>query len=49
LEEHNANVKRWRKTLAEKGQDSTNLAVDGQPEENAPSGAATTPQKKKTN
>ncbi|WP_195909388.1 endolytic transglycosylase MltG [Rhizobium tubonense] len=49
LEEHNANVKRWRKTLAEKGQDSTNLAVDGQPDDNTPTSGGTTPQKKKTN
>ena len=30
LEDHNANVKRWRKLQAEKGADE-NLAVDGQP------------------
>lgn len=44
LEEHNANVKRWRKLLADKGEDSNNIAVDGQPEEN---GTPPTPPKKK--
>ncbi|KAA0698220.1 endolytic transglycosylase MltG [Neorhizobium sp. P12A] len=33
LEEHNANVKRWRKILAEKGQDPSAIAVDGQPDD----------------
>jgi UPF0755 protein len=42
-------VKRWRKTLAEKGQDSSNIAVDGQPDDNTPTSGGTTPQKKKTN
>ncbi|QND42150.1 endolytic transglycosylase MltG [Rhizobium leguminosarum bv. viciae] len=32
LEEHNANVKRWRKLEADKGSDP-DIAVDGQPEE----------------
>ncbi|MGV8939773.1 MAG: endolytic transglycosylase MltG [Allorhizobium sp.] len=32
LEEHNANVRRWRKIEAEKGTDP-NVAVDGQPED----------------
>ncbi len=43
LEEHNANVKRWRKILADKGVNSTDIVVDGQPEENG----AVTPAKKK--
>ncbi|MGX9991031.1 endolytic transglycosylase MltG [Rhizobium sp. Z1P35] len=47
LEEHNANVKRWRKLEADKGSDP-NIAVDGQPEEQpADSGATVAPQKKK--
>ncbi|RFB96589.1 4-amino-4-deoxychorismate lyase [Rhizobium leguminosarum bv. trifolii] len=47
LEEHNANVKRWRKLEADKGSDP-NIAVDGQPEEQpADDGAAVTPPKKK--
>ncbi len=50
LEEHNANVKRWRKLEADKGADP-NIAVDGQPDGAA---AADTPapptqKKKKTN
>lgn len=50
LEEHNANVKRWRKIVAEKGVDATNIAVDGQPEDGATAGGTTAvPQKKKTN
>jgi UPF0755 protein len=44
LEEHNANVKRWRKLLADKGENSNDIAVDGQPEE---TGAPATPPKKK--
>lgn len=47
LEEHNANVKRWRKLAAEKGEDLNNIAVDGQPDEGATTG--TTGNKKKTN
>ncbi|PZU88037.1 MAG: endolytic transglycosylase MltG [Shinella sp.] len=43
LEEHNANVRRWRKLEAEKGSDP-NIAVDGQPEGD-PEAAA--PKKKK--
>ena len=47
LEEHNANVKRWRKLEADKGSDP-NIAVDGQPEEQpADDGAAVVPPKKK--
>ncbi|MBW8788353.1 endolytic transglycosylase MltG [Rhizobium leguminosarum] len=47
LEEHNANVKRWRKLEADKGSDP-NIAVDGQPEEQpADNGATVAPQKKK--
>ncbi|ANM09930.1 MULTISPECIES: endolytic transglycosylase MltG [unclassified Rhizobium] len=47
LEEHNANVKRWRKLEADKGSDP-NIAVDGQPEEQpADDGAAVAPPKKK--
>ncbi|OWV68167.1 4-amino-4-deoxychorismate lyase [Rhizobium sp. R339] len=47
LEEHNANVKRWRKLEADKGSDP-NIAVDGQPEEPpADNGAAVVPPKKK--
>ncbi len=50
LEDHNANVKRWRKIEADKGADP-NIAVDGQPADaqaqtEAP---APTPKKKKTN
>nr|WP_194362008.1 endolytic transglycosylase MltG [Rhizobium daejeonense] len=43
LDEHNANVRRWRKLEAEKGSDP-NIAVDGQPEGD-PEAAA--PKKKK--
>ncbi|WSG96855.1 endolytic transglycosylase MltG [Rhizobium johnstonii] len=47
LEEHNANVKRWRKLEADKGSDP-NIAVDGQPEEQpADTGATVAPPKKK--
>ncbi|EJC78683.1 hypothetical protein Rleg4DRAFT_0251 [Rhizobium leguminosarum bv. trifolii WSM2297] len=47
LEEHNANVKRWRKLEADNGSDP-NIAVDGQPEEQpADDGAAVAPPKKK--
>ncbi|AHF83307.1 4-amino-4-deoxychorismate lyase [Rhizobium leguminosarum bv. trifolii WSM1689] len=47
LEEHNANVKRWRKLEADKGSDP-NIAVDGQPEEQPEdSGATVAPPKKK--
>lgn len=50
LEDHNANVKRWRKIEADKGADP-NIVVDGQPADaqaqtEAP---APTPKKKKTN
>ncbi|MEI1250624.1 endolytic transglycosylase MltG [Rhizobium aouanii] len=47
LEEHNANVKRWRKLEADKGSDP-NIAVDGQPEDQpADNGATAAPPKKK--
>lgn len=47
LEEHNANVKRWRKLEADKGSDP-NIAVDGQPEEQpAENGTTVAPPKKK--
>lgn len=46
LEEHNANVKRWRKLQAEKGADA-NLAVDGQPaDQQEPADEPTEPAKK---
>jgi UPF0755 protein len=49
LDEHNANVKRWRKLEAEKGADP-NIVVDGQPEgQPADDGAATPAKKKKIN
>jgi UPF0755 protein len=50
LEEHNANVKRWRKLEADKGADP-NIAVDGQPDAQplAETPAPTPPKKKKTN
>ncbi|WP_443216929.1 endolytic transglycosylase MltG [Rhizobium sp. Root708] len=50
LEEHNANVKRWRKLEADKGADP-NIAVDGQPDGTAPAETppAPAPKKKKTN
>nr|WP_276314711.1 endolytic transglycosylase MltG [Rhizobium changzhiense] len=50
LEEHNANVKRWRKLEADKGSDP-NIAVDGQPEEQPTDNGATVapPKKKKIN
>jgi UPF0755 protein len=50
LEEHNANVKRWRKLEADKGADP-NIAVDGQPDGAAAADtpAAPTQKKKKTN
>ncbi|MBB2686813.1 MULTISPECIES: endolytic transglycosylase MltG [Rhizobium] len=51
LEEHNANVKRWRKLEADKGSDP-NIAVDGQPEEQPAENGATVappPKKKKIN
>jgi UPF0755 protein len=44
LEDHNANVKRWRKIVAEKGEDPGTIAVDGQPDD-----AAVGNPKKKTN
>ena len=47
LEDHNANVKRWRKIVAEKGEDPAAIAVDGQPDDSGNSGAAQP--KKKTN
>ncbi|MBX4997707.1 endolytic transglycosylase MltG [Rhizobium lentis] len=47
LEEHNANVKRWRKLEADKGSDP-NIVVDGQPEEQpGENGASVVPPKKK--
>ncbi|NEJ70714.1 endolytic transglycosylase MltG [Rhizobium phaseoli] len=47
LEEHNANVKHWRKLEADKGSDPS-IAVDGQPEEQpADDGATVVPPKKK--
>ncbi|MDE1994544.1 MAG: endolytic transglycosylase MltG [Rhizobiaceae bacterium] len=52
LEDHNANVKRWRKLVAEKGEDPNAIAVDGQPDEGAAAGtgaASGGSQKKKTN
>jgi UPF0755 protein len=49
LEDHNANVKRWRKLEADKGADP-NLAVDGQPDEQpADNNAVVPPKKKKIN
>ncbi|MBX4974651.1 endolytic transglycosylase MltG [Rhizobium lentis] len=50
LEEHNANVKRWRKLEADKGSDP-NIVVDGQPEEQPGENGATVvpPKKKKIN
>lgn len=49
LEEHNANVKRWRKLEADKGADP-NIAVDGQPDGTTPAEAPPAPaQKKKKN
>nr|WP_316657171.1 endolytic transglycosylase MltG [uncultured Gellertiella sp.] len=45
LEEHNANVKRWRKLQADKGGDD-NLAVDGQPaDSDEPAAAPAVPEK----
>ncbi|NTF41490.1 endolytic transglycosylase MltG [Rhizobium rhizogenes] len=49
LEEHNANVKRWRKLVAEKGEDPSAIAVDGQPDDSATAPGSGTQQKKKTN
>jgi len=50
LEEHNANVKRWRKLAAEKGEDPSTIAVDGQPDDAAATTTGSgTQQKKKTN
>jgi UPF0755 protein len=46
LEEHNANVKRWRKLEADKGADP-NIAVDGQPDGAAPADAPAAPTQKK--
>ncbi len=43
LDEHNANVRRWRKIVAEKGEDPSAIAVDGQPDD---SGSGTQPKKK---
>ena len=45
LEEHNANVKRWRKLEAAKGT-SEDVAVDGQPAEEEPAQPAKKPKKK---
>ena len=49
LEDHNANVKRWRKIVAEKGQDASTIAVDGQPEDAGTGTASGAQPKKKTN
>ena len=50
LEEHNANVKRWRKLVSDKGEDPSAIAVDGQPDDAAATTTGPgTPQKKKTN
>ncbi|MBB3591837.1 UPF0755 protein [Rhizobium sp. BK529] len=46
LEEHNANVKRWRKLEADKGADPE-IAVDGQPEEQPVDNTSAVPPKKK--
>lgn len=46
LDDHNANVKRWRKLEADKGADP-NIAVDGQPEGQQADDSAATPVKKK--
>jgi UPF0755 protein len=46
LDEHNANVRRWRKLEAEKGADP-NIVVDGQPEGQPADDSAATPVKKK--
>ncbi|WP_337266496.1 endolytic transglycosylase MltG [Oryzifoliimicrobium ureilyticus] len=50
LEEHNANVKRWRKLEADKGVDP-NVAVDGQPDGQAAEAqdAPVAPKKRRTN
>ncbi len=49
LDEHNANVRRWRKLVAEKGEDPSAIAVDGQPDDAAVNAGSGTQQKKKTN
>ncbi len=49
LEEHNANVKRWRKLVAEKGEDPSSIAVDGQPDDGTTAPGSGAQQKKKTN
>ena len=49
LDEHNANVRRWRKLVAEKGEDPSAIAVDGQPDDGAVAPGSGTQQKKKTN
>lgn len=51
LDEHNANVRRWRKLVAEKGEDPSAIAVDGQPDDAAvaPGSGSGAQQKKKTN
>ncbi|MBB3657416.1 UPF0755 protein [Rhizobium sp. BK650] len=46
LEEHNANVKRWRKLEADKGADPE-IAVDGQPEDQPADNTSAVPLKKK--
>jgi len=46
LEEHNANVKRWRKLEADKGADPE-IAVDGQPEDQPADNTSAVPSKKK--
>ncbi|PST21050.1 endolytic transglycosylase MltG [Rhizobium sp. JAB6] len=49
LDEHNANVRRWRKLVAEKGEDPSAIAVDGQPDDSAVAPGSGAQQKKKTN
>ncbi|WP_112797389.1 endolytic transglycosylase MltG [Rhizobium sp. SYY.PMSO] len=49
LDEHNANVRRWRKLVAEKGEDPSTIAVDGQPDDASVAPGSGAPQKKKTN
>ncbi len=46
LEDHNANVKRWRKLESDKGADPE-IAVDGQPEDQPADNPAVVPPKKK--
>ena len=44
-----ANVKRWRKLVAEKGEDPSSIAVDGQPDDGTTAPGSGAQQKKKTN